>query len=181
MNHISEWSFTLDDAKSFIEEVKNSASDVEYKIFKHKAGEHCRFCKISGACSVQRDYFEKNVLSDFEERESAMMSNGELENVLLYLDDMEVWANSVREEAKNRALRGEEFNFFKLVAGREGNRKWENEKWIRDRLGRDAIKRGNIKSIGNRKKYSRKIKTKICGMNFPNKLHEAKLNLYWFL
>ena len=69
-----------------------------------------------------------------------MMSNGELENVLLYLDDMEVWANSVREEAKNRALRGEEFNFFKLVAGREGNRKWENEKWIRDRLGRDAIK-----------------------------------------
>ena len=33
MNHISEWSFTLDDAKSFIEEVKNSASDVEYKIF----------------------------------------------------------------------------------------------------------------------------------------------------
>lgn len=140
LDHISEWSFTLDNASDFISRVKSAAADVESQSFKHKAGEHCRFCKIAGACSVRRAYFEENVLRDFEERESAIMRNAEIEQVLLYLDDMEAWVKSVRDEAFNRAMRGEDFKFFKLVKGREGNRKWVDESWIKDRFGKDAVK-----------------------------------------
>ena len=59
-------------------------------------------------------------------KEPATLSLDEIAEILPKLDQLIEWANSVREYAKEQALKGEKINGYKLVNGRP-TRKWLNE------------------------------------------------------
>ena len=101
------------------------------KAFKGKgnynAGEHCRFCPHAGRCrklkAVCTEYVETHdlrvgvpVLADFELAEALKMEP------LITL-----WLRKVKEQAFNQLMNGGTVPGYKLVEGKQGNRKWTNE------------------------------------------------------
>lgn len=61
------------------------------------------------------------------------LSNDEIVELLPYLDLIVGWAKSVQDYALRKALEGEKFKGFKVVAGRS-NRKWKDEKEVENLL-----------------------------------------------
>ena len=66
-------------------------------------------------------------------KELATLSLDEIAGILPKLDQIIEWANSVREYAKQQALKGEKIQGYKLVNGRP-TRKWVNEELVIGKL-----------------------------------------------
>ncbi len=66
-------------------------------------------------------------------KEPATLSLDEIAGILPKLDQIIEWANSVREYAKQQALKGEKIQGYKLVNGRP-TRKWVNEELVIGKL-----------------------------------------------
>ncbi len=89
-----------------------------------KAGEHCRFCKVKAVCRERAEQNMKAAKYDF--KPPAELSDEEIDEILLMTDRLTEWANDVREYALANALKGTEYEHFKVVEGRS-TRKYSSE------------------------------------------------------
>lgn len=81
-----------------------------------KAGEHCRFCKVKATCRKRAEYNLELAKYDFEM--PAELKDYEIDAILMAVDRLTEWASDVKEYALAEALRGKEYEHFKVVEGR---------------------------------------------------------------
>ena len=91
--------------------IKASAGEGEYVI-----GDHCRFCKVAAICRARAD--ENLALTKMEFRSADVLSNDEIAEVLTKAPGLAAWVNAVTEYALEQALKGVNFEGFKIVEGR---------------------------------------------------------------
>lgn len=89
-----------------------------------KAGGHCRFCKAKATCRKRAEHNLEAAKYDFEM--PAELEDYEIDAILMMVDQLTEWANDVKEYALAEALKGKEYEHFKVVEGRS-NRKYTSE------------------------------------------------------
>ena len=135
LDNISDDALTADELLAWAEK---TVKPVAAKAFKGKgnynAGEHCRFCQHAGRCrklrTVCTEFVETHdmrvgvpVLADFEIAETLRMEP------LITL-----WLRRVKEQAFSTLMDGGTVPGYKLVEGKQGNRKWTDELKVADVL-----------------------------------------------
>ncbi|UZP04365.1 DUF2800 domain-containing protein [Clostridium botulinum] len=110
-------------------------------------GDHCKFCRAKAVCRARAD---KNMeLAQYEFQKPPTLDNNDIGFILNRVDELTSWAKDVKEYALNQALKGEEFDGFKVVEGKS-NRKWANEKAVGDIL----LEQGFLENIIYTKKLT---------------------------
>lgn len=98
------------------------------------AGDHCRFCKASGACpekakvslAVAGEAFKVEELGQRDLRQVHLLSAGEIAKILDHAHLLETWLDDVRTRAHQELTAGQLIPGWKLVSGRS-NRQWKDE------------------------------------------------------
>ena len=89
-----------------------------------KAGSHCRFCKVKATCRKRAEYNLEAAKYDFQM--PAELEDYEIDAILMMADQLIEWAGDVKEYALSQALKGKEYEHFKIIEGRS-NRKYRSE------------------------------------------------------
>lgn len=89
-----------------------------------KAGGHCQFCKVKATCRKRAEYNLEMAKYDFEMPD--ILEDYEIDAILMKVDELTSWASDIKEYALNQALRGTDYEHFKVVEGRS-NRKYTDE------------------------------------------------------
>ena len=139
LNHVSEWTLTVEELEKFGDKVWNAAIDArqaDAKLVPSDKG--CKFCKAKATCTAIRD----EVLEVFE-AVNTDSSASHLSQAMSKIDLIEGWCKAIRAEVETRLLDGNEIVGWKLVQGRRGSRAWVNpddaEAWLKPRLKLDEL------------------------------------------
>ena len=138
LNHISSWEISADDLYKWGEEVvKVKAAQAYAGEGELCAGSWCKWCKAKAKC---RALAEENLkLAKFEFADPKELSDEELEEIYAQTDAFIDWANAVSKYMLDEALRGKNWNSYKLVEGRS-NRKWSDEELVKAELEANNFK-----------------------------------------
>jgi Protein of unknown function (DUF2800) len=122
LDNISTFEVTVEDILKWAEEYVRPKAELAIKgEGEFCAGNHCRFCRAKGVCRARA---EKNLeLAQYEFQKPPTMDNSDIAYVLSKVDELVNWASDVKEFALEQALKGEEFEGFKVVEGKS-NRKY---------------------------------------------------------
>jgi hypothetical protein len=147
LDNISTFEVTVEDilkwAEEFVKPKAELAIKGEGEFF---AGDRCRFCRAKAVCRARA---EKNLeLTKYDFQEPPTMDNNDIAYVLSKVDELVNWASDVKEYALESALKGEEFDGFKIVEGRS-NRKWSSEEDVAKTLIAEGFQESMI--------YTRKL------------------------
>ena len=135
LHALSEWTLTVDELLAFGEEVKAAAQLCNTPdaplVPSEKA---CQFCRAKATCPALRaEVFEDIGIApgspgDFDDltipTPDAYTDAQWLGAALSKMSVIEAWCKAVRAEAERRLLAGEKVPGYKLVQGKQGNRKW---------------------------------------------------------
>lgn len=86
----------------------------------YSCGEWCRFCKAKATC---RKRAEKNLeLAKYDFAPGPQLDDEDIEEILGQVDELVSWASDIKAYALQRAVRGHEWQGYKLVEGRSNRR-----------------------------------------------------------
>jgi hypothetical protein len=129
LNHISTDEMKLTDlvewADGYVKPRADMAANGEGEFL---PGEHCRFCKARFTCRARA---KETIEADFKEPE--LLTDEEIAELLLKVDEIEKWAKDIQEYARTKAEQGTKFSGWKLVEGRSV-RKYSNPEQVAFRL-----------------------------------------------
>ena len=142
LNHVSEYSITVEQLLAFGDQVRQAVSRLEEPTF--VPGEkQCRFCKAKATCPALRAEMAEVVggaadISDFADMIPNAVSSETSDNYLPVamskVELIEQWCKAVRAETERRLLAGQPVTGYKLVQGRAGNRDWKDAKAVEDMM-----------------------------------------------
>lgn len=98
----------------------------------------CQWCAIKATCEYRLKFVTKDVIDDFENLDAtnlevvksslpAISTAEQIAKVLNIRGQLREFLNDVDDKAMSMMLNGEKIPGFKLVEGRQGNRKWSDE------------------------------------------------------
>jgi hypothetical protein len=95
-------------------------------------GDHCKFCKHAPNC----DHLRQGLIDEFESIPSPTKDDKaeELGKAMEWVPVFQGWCRAVTEAVNGRLNDGLPVAGYKLVEGRHGNRKWDNENVVADEL-----------------------------------------------
>lgn len=132
LDHIDEWEISLDELLVWANEVVEPAAEETLKDTAHfKAGDWCRWCKISATCKTRYDSIKDALLDEIEDiRDPNEMGNEELGEAMDLVPLIAKWCKEIEERVKDLVLAGENIpgsdgEFYKMVEGR-GSRSWKD-------------------------------------------------------
>ena len=153
LNHLSEWDCDIDSLLNFASDAKAAAQAV--KIAKEFAdnwvngpdysylnpGEkQCRFCKAKATCPALTQQVLNTVADDFVDLTKPVVpqlassieriensENDHLAQCLSAVDMIESWCKAVRAKVEAELISGRPVPGYKLVEGKRGNRKWDDD------------------------------------------------------
>ncbi|HAK3334021.1 TPA: DUF2800 domain-containing protein [Salmonella enterica] len=158
LNHVSEWSLTVEELQSFGERSQEAAANVivMFNIAECEGVEslpsenftpgekQCRFCKAKAVCTAQKMQHMQTAASDFEDLTKPvseiitaastrvpLLTIEELAEVYSQADAIESWLKAVRDRVNSELNAGHPVPGFKLVTGKQGNRAWSDEEAAR--------------------------------------------------
>lgn len=142
LDSVSEWSISKEDLLKWADEVVKPKAELAIKgEGELKAGPHCKFCKAKATCRARA---EKNLeLAKYDFQEPNTLSNEEISEILLSIDDLDSWVKDVKEYALDKAIQGEKFEGFKVVEGRS-NRKYTDTEAIKNKLIEEGYEEAKI-------------------------------------
>lgn len=148
IGHYPEWSCSVDELLVFGEEV-TAAAEICKEALEMQAeadadstitmihdlnpGPHCQknYCKARATCPALHERIQETLGSDFEEiveHESIPVNSptclGTLMSAIPMIED---WCKAVRAKVEAKLFAGEPVPGYKLVQGKKGNRKWNDE------------------------------------------------------
>ncbi len=130
--NVSTWTIPVEELKDWAEEelkpraVKAFNGEGEYI-----PGPWCTFCKAANRCRARAE--EKLKLAEKEFKITPLLTDTEIEEILLVLPDLTKWANEITAYATDAAVNhGKEWNGFKVVEGRSV-RKYKDEEAIAEK------------------------------------------------
>jgi len=136
LDHVSEWTLELADLLSRAEKIRKRAEHVlamkdalpenwEY----HPGLKTCKYCKARSSCrALAAACLSVAGMDILEKSRTPRLVASEIGKILEALPMIEKWADTMRETAVSELTAGRDVPGWKLVAGREGNRKWADEK-----------------------------------------------------
>lgn len=98
-------------------------------------GDHCRFCRARKTCRARAEYSLE--LAKLEFKGPALLSDGEIGEVLKRADELAHWVKDVTGYALAEALKGKKFDGWKLVEGMS-RRKYADPDTIAMRLNTEG-------------------------------------------
>src|SRR5699024_4526126 len=122
-------------------------------------GDWCRFCRASVECRARAE--ENLKVAKFEFIKPRLMTEGEIAEILLHVNDITKWANEICAYATNAAVqKGKQWTGFKVVEGRS-NRKYTDEEAVAEaakKAGYEDIYKQSLLTITNMEKLMGKKK-----------------------
>ena len=144
LNHVSEYSISVEQLLTFGDEVRKSANLVRGDNAALVPGEkQCRFCKAKASCPALSAEVSEAVggvadLSDFADLVAQEITSETSDNYLPVamskVELVEQWCKAIRAETERRLLAGQPVTGYKLVAGRTGNRDWKDAAAVEDMM-----------------------------------------------
>lgn len=127
LNNISTWDISAETLKAWGEEVLKPRGAMALEgTGEFKAGKWCRFCKARNQCRARADGFLE--LAKMEFRQTALLSDDEIAEVLKVSDELSKWAADIYAYAQDQAIvHGKMWDGFKLVEGRSNRRFSDDE------------------------------------------------------
>lgn len=128
IDNVSEASEPVADLLGWGDEIKPVAVQASQGKGKHKAGEHCRFCPHAGRCKTLGKLCTetaKNLAGKTVKVE--VMTEWEIAEVLALEAQLTMALKKIKAYAMNTLMGGGKISGYKLVEGKQGNRKWISE------------------------------------------------------
>ncbi len=124
--NISTWTITVDDLLSWTENVLKPRAELAFRgEGEYIPGSWCTFCKAAVKCRARAE--TKLQLARYEFAMPPLLTDAEIEDILLKLDDLTKWANEIQAYAQDAAINhGKVWHGFKLVESTT-KRKYTNE------------------------------------------------------
>lgn len=115
--NVSTWTISVTELNEWAEQTLKPAAELAANGGgEFCAGAWCQFCKIASTCRARA---EANLeLARYEFAPPAELSADEVADVLTRIPELTKWASDVQDYALSKALQGEHYAGFKLVAGR---------------------------------------------------------------
>ena len=135
INNISRDSLTVEELTTWAEK---TVKPIAQKAIKGKGayepGEHCRFCPHSGRCRALTKVCTEYVTAHGMRAAVPVLAPWEVAEVLRMEPLVSLWLKKVKAQALTDLLDGKEVPGYKVVAGKEGNRKWTDELQVAEAL-----------------------------------------------
>lgn len=127
--NVQSWTIPVDELKAWAEnELKPKAQMALNGEGEYHPGEWCQFCKAAVRCRARAE--EKIRLAEQEFKMPPLLTDAEIEEVLIILPDLTKWADGILAYATDAAVNhGKEWNGFKIVEGRSV-RKYKDEELV---------------------------------------------------
>jgi len=163
--NVSTWTISVAELNEWAEQTLKPAAELAAKgEGEFYAGAWCQFCRIASTCRARA---ETNLeLAKFEFAPPAELSPAEVAKVLTQIPELTRWASDVQDYALSQALSGEQYEGFKLVAGRS-IRKYTDETAVAEAAKaagyRDIYKRSLLTITAMEKLMGKKQFSEILG------------------
>lgn len=163
--NVSTWTISVTELNKWAEQALKPAAELAAKgEGEFYAGAWCQFCRIASTCRARA---ETNLeLAKFEFAPPAELSPAEVAKVLTQIPELTRWASDVQDYALSQALSGEQYEGFKLVAGRS-IRKYTDETAVAEAAKaagyRDIYKRSLLTITAMEKLMGKKQFSEILG------------------
>jgi len=172
IEHLSEWDCSMEELKEFGKKAKWCAKEANMllKAAPNHPGEQlsmtalnpgikqCKFCKAKATCPALAAFTSNAIADDFVDLDDAGQMERKFENAINTIAKadtsrlsnamraaplVEMWIKAVREAVWQNLMAGQPVKGFKLVRGKQGNRKWaaetEAKKFLQIAIGKDAF------------------------------------------
>ena len=128
LSNCSTWEVTREELDKWAKEYLKPAAELAWDgNGEYKAGDHCQFCKAKAEC---RERSNANMaLAAYDFIDTALLDTDEIADILRKVDALTAWATDIKDFALTEALKGVEFEGWKVVEGRS-NRKYTDEKVV---------------------------------------------------
>ena len=124
-DNVSTYKISKDKLYRWADEVLKPAADLAFAgDGNFLCGEWCGFCKAKHECRARADANMELARYDF--KLPPLLTDEEVEEILVRADDLVSWAADIKEYALQQAISGKKWNGWKLVEGRS-NRRYTNE------------------------------------------------------
>ena len=127
--NVSTWSIPVDALMEWTENTLKPKAELAFKgEGEFQPGSWCTFCKAAVKCRARAE--AKLQLAQYEFAMPPLLTDEEIEDILVRLDDLTKWANEIQAYAQNAAINhGKNWRGFKLVESRT-NRKYTDEEAV---------------------------------------------------
>ena len=127
--NVSTWTISVDDLLDWAENTLKPKAELAFKgEGEYTPGSWCQFCKAAVKCRARAE--AKLQLARYEFAMPPLLSDEEIEDILLKLDDLTKWANEITAYAQDTAVNhGKVWRGFKLVESRT-NRRYTDEEAV---------------------------------------------------
>ncbi|MGI5965417.1 MAG: DUF2800 domain-containing protein [Anaerotruncus rubiinfantis] len=127
--NVSTWTISVDDLLDWAENTLKPKAELAFKGGgEYSPGSWCQFCKAAVKCRARAE--AKLQLARYEFAMPPLLSDEEIEDILLKLDDLTKWANEITAYAQDAAVNhGKVWRGFKLVESRT-NRRYTDEEAV---------------------------------------------------
>lgn len=124
--NVSTWMIATEELKKWAEQVLKPKAELAIKgEGEYCSGDWCKFCKAAVRCRARAE--EKLKLAKDEFKLPPLLTDAEVEEILVAIPDLTSWANSILAYATDMAVNhGKEWEGFKVVEGRSV-RKYKDE------------------------------------------------------
>ena len=134
IDNISDFSVSVEDLLAWGEKIKPIAEKAAKGKGDYLPGDHCKFCPHAGRCraltKVCTEVIETHGLKAKVER----LAPFEVAKVLEMKSLITLWIKRVEAQALEDLLNGIEVPGYKVVEGKQGNRKWTDEVKVSEKL-----------------------------------------------
>lgn len=151
LNHVSEWSGTVEELRAVGAFLSAKAEETRTNPKHDPSPDNCHFCRASGNCAAQTEMVMNLALEGFDSqgpqpRKSLTVQLGQAYSLVPLVRD---WADAVEAQVAEKLHAGEPVQRddgvgYKLVAGKRGARKWEDEAAAEAELRRMRVKRDQM-------------------------------------
>lgn len=124
--NVSTWTISVSKLMDWAENTLKPKAELAFKgEGKYVPGSWCTFCRAAVKCRVRAE--ERLQLAQYEFVLPPLLTDEEIENILVKLDDLSKWANEITAYAQDAAINhGKQWRGYKLVESRT-NRKYTDE------------------------------------------------------
>lgn len=126
-------------------ELKHTAKLAHLGKGEYKAGDHCKFCKVRGACKTYASHHLSLTRQEFSTGNK--LSDEQITTIITKADSIRAWIKSVEDYALSQAIKNnKQWPGFKPVQT-TGRRKYKDEEEVIKRLISNGYKENEIQEI----------------------------------
>ena len=143
--NVSVWETTVTQLKKWAEKKLRPRAEMAFKgTGNYQPGSHCQFCKAAAKCRARAE--ENLKLAQEEFKKPPLLTDAEIETILGKIQGLKKWADEIWEFALEQALKGKQWNGFKVVQGKSV-RKYSDEQKVVDACNKAGYKDIYVKKL----------------------------------